>query len=83
MVVIKDIKEPLIRPYEIQRRVWEDVHWFKAWYRGMKPKWSEWKQFISSNNLDKAFKIESVLNEQKVYLKYKAEYRLVKNELKT
>ena len=80
MVVIKDIKEPLIRLYEIQRRIWEDEHWFKSWYKGIKPKWSEWKQFISSNDLDKAFKIESVLNEQKTYLKYKVEYRLVKNE---
>lgn len=78
MVIVKNIRQ-----YEIQRRVWEDVHWFKAWYRGMKPKWSEWKLFVKGDDMDRAFRIENILNEQKHKLKYKVEYRLIKNELNT
>jgi hypothetical protein len=71
----------LQKTYQLQKRVFKDQAWYNAWFRGMKDEWSEWSTITSceKDKLSNLAKAEERLNLQKVHLKYKVEYRIIKN----
>ena len=77
MVVVKN--ENKIRPYEIQRRVFKDSFWFRGWFKDLKPEWSEWSTLMSFEDLKKSHEVQNIFEKKKIFLKYKVEYRLIKN----
>lgn len=79
MVIVKKDEEVKQFKYCIQRRVWQDAFWYKAWQRNMEVKWSEWKSLASFDKLEVARTVEDTLNKTKLRLKFTVEYRLMKN----
>jgi hypothetical protein len=73
------IQNKLKKNYEIQKRVYQDTNWYNHWFRGMEDKWGEWETFAGNDELKDIYKLECSLNEQKTKLKWKVEYRIIKN----
>lgn len=65
--------------YSIEYREYMDSFYYKGWFEGLVPKWSEWKAYASFDDLKRLTTVMDNLNHNKSYLTVKREYRIVKN----
>lgn len=66
--------------YTIEKRVFQDMFFFKGWFRNMVPKWSSWIPAFSYTRLDIAESQLELLESKKPYCACRTEYRMIKEK---
>lgn len=77
MVVVKEQNK--LKPYSIEKRVYQDQFWFKGFFQNMQPEWSGWVKFENYTDLKSMQADLDILNRNKAYVMHKVEYRAVKS----
>lgn len=65
--------------YTIEYRVFHDTTWYQGYFKNMQPKWGPWQKWGVYNDLTELTDESNRLEIKKPYLKYKTEYRIIKN----
>ena len=65
--------------YTIEYKVYKDVAWYRGWFRGLVPQWSEWKVFDSFSSLKVINIIINDLEVKNKKVNHKIEYRVIRN----
>ena len=73
--------DDITKPYKLQRRVFEDTFWNNSWFRGMEDKWGDWELVRCFTDIKISKECLDMLERRKIWLKYKTEYRVIKEEI--